>query len=75
MRLRVVPAMIQKHWKTEPLAEQLGISPDTLRRAAQRGELRPVRLGRDFLWPEDEVQRWLDRQRQPECVGEKMRAA
>lgn len=58
--------MIAKHWKTEPLAEHLGISADTLRRAAQRGELRPVRLGRDLLWPEPEVQRWLDMQRQPE---------
>ena len=57
---------IERHWKTEPLAEQLGISPDTLRRAAQRGEIRPVRLGRDLLWPESEVQRWLDAQRQPE---------
>lgn len=67
--------MIDKHWKTEPLAEQLGLSADTLRRAAQRGELRPVRVGRDLLWPESEVQRWLDKQRQPETVGEKTRAA
>lgn len=57
---------LDKHWKTEPLAQQLGIHPETLRRAAQRGELRPVRLGRDLLWPEQEVQRWLDEQRQPE---------
>lgn len=67
--------MIDKHYKTEPLAELLGISADTLRRAAQRGELRPVRLGRDLLWPESEVQAWLDRQRQPERVGRKARAA
>lgn len=58
--------MIEQHWKTEPLAERLGISAETLRRAAQRGEVRPVRLGRDLLWPESEVQRWLDAQRQPE---------
>lgn len=57
---------IDRHFKTEPLAKQLGISADTLRRAAQRGELRPVRLGRDLLWPESEVQQWLDRQRLPE---------
>jgi excisionase family DNA binding protein len=67
--------VIDKHWKTEPLAEQLGISSDTLRRAAQRGELRPVRLGRDLIWPESEVQRWLDARRQPESVGANTRAA
>jgi len=67
--------MIDRHMKTEPLAELLGISADTLRRAAQRGALRPVRLGRDLLWPEPEVQRWLDEQRQPESVGAKTRAA
>lgn len=67
--------MIPKHYKTEPLAELLGISADTLRRAAQRGELRPVRLGRDLLWPEPEVQRWLDNRRQSESVGAKTRAA
>jgi excisionase family DNA binding protein len=67
--------VIERHYKTEPLAELLGISADTLRRAAQRGELRPVRLGRDLLWPEPEVRRWLDSQRQPESVGRKTRAA
>jgi excisionase family DNA binding protein len=67
--------VIDKHWKTEPLAEQLGISADTLRRAAQRGEIRPVRLGRDLIWPESEVQRWLDARRQPESVGMNTRAA
>lgn len=58
--------VIQKHWKTEPLAEQLGISPDTLRRAAHRGELRPVVLGRDFLWSEPDVLAWLEKQRMPD---------
>lgn len=55
--------MIEKHWKTEPLAEQLGISADTLRRAAHRGELCPVVLGRDFLWSEPDVLAWLEAQK------------
>lgn len=57
--------MIERHFKTEPLAELLGISADTLRRAAQRGEIRPVRLGHDLIWPESEVERWLNERRQP----------
>jgi excisionase family DNA binding protein len=59
---------IERHMKTEPLAERLGISADTPRRAAQRGDLRPIRIGRNLFWPESEVQRWLDAQRQPERV-------
>lgn len=55
-----------KHWKTEPLAAQLGIHPETLRRAAGRGDLRPIRVGRDLLWPESEVIEWLERNRTPE---------
>lgn len=51
--------MIERHYKTPEIAKLLGIHPSTLRRAAQDGEIRPVRLGRDLLWPESEIQRWL----------------
>lgn len=50
--------MSDRHWKTEPLAEQLGISPDTLRRAAHRGELRPVVVRGELRWPEEEAFEW-----------------
>ncbi len=56
--------MIARHYKTHELAQLLGLHPETLRRAGQRGELRPVRIGRDLLWPEPEVQAWLDANRQ-----------
>lgn len=55
--------MIGRHYKTKPLAELLGISGETLRQAALRGELHPVRVGGDFIWPEEDVQAWLDRNR------------
>lgn len=51
--------MIGQHLKTTELAERLSIHPETLRRAAAKGELRPVRIGRDLIWPEEEVVRWL----------------
>lgn len=51
--------MIPQHYKTERMAERLDIHPETLRRAAARGELHPVRIGRDFIWQEDEVRAWL----------------
>lgn len=51
--------MIDQHFKTTDLAERLSIHPETLRRAAAKGELKPVRIGRDLIWPEEEVARWL----------------
>lgn len=59
--------MIERHYKTGEIAELLSLHPETLRRAAQRGELRPVRVGRDLLWPESEVQSWLDVNRQTDA--------
>jgi excisionase family DNA binding protein len=51
--------VIGQHLKTTELAERLSLNPETLRRAAARGELKPVRIGRDLIWPEEEVARWL----------------
>lgn len=56
-----------KHWKTEPLAEMLGVERKTLLRARDRGELHPTTAGRDLLWPEPEVIEWLERNK-PEPV-------
>jgi excisionase family DNA binding protein len=51
--------VIERHYKTRELAERLGIHPDTIRRAAQRGELESIRIGLDRIYSESAVQRWL----------------
>jgi excisionase family DNA binding protein len=51
--------VIERHYKTRELAEILGIHPDTIRRAAQRGELESVRIGLDRIYSESAVQRFL----------------
>lgn len=56
-------AAIVQHLKTPALARLLDLHPETLRRAAQRGELDPIRIGHDLIWPVNEVQAWLDRNR------------
>jgi excisionase family DNA binding protein len=55
--------VIEQHYKTEELAGRLALHPETLRRAAARGEVCPIRMGRDLLWPESEVERWLQTKR------------
>lgn len=52
--------MIERHYKTRELAELLGLHPETIRRAAQRGELESVRIGMDRIYAESAVERWLD---------------
>lgn len=51
--------MIERHYKTRELAEQLGVHPETIRRAAQRGELESVRIGLDRIYSESAINRWL----------------
>ncbi len=51
--------MIERHYKTRELAELLGIHPETIRRAAQRGQLESVRIGLDRIYAESAVQSWL----------------
>jgi excisionase family DNA binding protein len=51
--------VIERHYKTRELAEILGIHPDTIRRAAQRGELESIRIGLDRIYAETAVTRWL----------------
>ena len=52
--------MIERHYKTRELAEILGLHPETIRRAAQRGELESIRIGLDRIYAESAVNRWLD---------------
>ena len=52
--------MIERHYKTRELAKLLGLHPETIRRAAQRGELESVRIGMDRIYAESAVERWLD---------------
>jgi excisionase family DNA binding protein len=52
--------VIERHYKTRELAEILGLHPETIRRAAQRGELESIRIGLDRLYAESAVNRWLD---------------
>jgi excisionase family DNA binding protein len=63
--------VIERHYKTRELAELLGLHPETIRRAAQRGELESVRIGLDRIYSESAVQRWLDanRERAPIAPG------
>jgi excisionase family DNA binding protein len=51
--------VIERHYTTAELAEQLAVHPETIRRAAARGDLRSVRIGRDRRYPESGVQEWL----------------
>jgi excisionase family DNA binding protein len=51
--------MIERHYKTRELAKILGIHPDTIRRAAQRGELESIRIGLDRIYSESAIERFL----------------
>jgi excisionase family DNA binding protein len=51
--------MVERHYTTSELATLLSVHPETIRRAAARGELRSVRVGRDRRYSESAVQEWL----------------
>jgi len=55
--------VIERHYKTRELAELLGLHPETIRRAAQRGQLDSVRIGLDRIYPESAIQCWLETNR------------
>lgn len=61
--------MIEQHYKTRELAELLGLHPETIRRAAQRGQLESVRIGLDRIYPESAVQSWLAANRECAPLG------
>ena len=51
--------MIERHYKTRELAKLLGVHPDTIRRAAARGELESIRIGLDRIYAESAIERFL----------------
>jgi excisionase family DNA binding protein len=53
--------VIERHYTTRELAELLQVHPETIRRAAARGELRSVRVGSERRYPESAVKEWLSR--------------
>jgi excisionase family DNA binding protein len=53
--------MIERHYTTAQLAERLSVHPETIRRAARRGDLRSMRVGVDRRYPESAVSEWLER--------------
>jgi excisionase family DNA binding protein len=55
--------VIERHYKTRELAELLGLHPETIRRAAQRGQLQSIRIGLDRIYAESAVQGWLEANR------------
>jgi len=56
--------VIERHYKTREVAELLGLHPETIRRAAQRGQLDSVRIGLDRIYPESSIQCWLEANRE-----------
>ena len=51
--------MIERHYTTTELAELLAVHPETIRRAARRGELESLRVGLDRRYPQAAVLKWL----------------
>ena len=51
--------MIERHYTTSELAELLSVHPETIRRAARRGELRSIRVGIDRRYPLSAIKSWL----------------
>ena len=50
---------IERHYTTRELAELLNAHPETIRRAAAKGDLRSVRVGSERRYPEGAVKEWL----------------
>lgn len=51
---------IERHYSTRELSELLSCHPETVRRAAARGELKSVRVGRERRYPALAVRSWLE---------------
>jgi excisionase family DNA binding protein len=52
---------IERHYSTRELAELLSVHPETVRREAQRGRLRSVRVGHERRYPESGIREYLRR--------------
>jgi excisionase family DNA binding protein len=53
--------VIERHYTTRELAEQLSVNSETIRREAARGHLRSVRVGSERRYPESAVREYLQR--------------
>lgn len=52
---------IERYYKGRSLATLLSVHPETIRRAAERGELKSVRVGSERRYAESAVREWLER--------------
>lgn len=50
---------LEPHYTGRHLAELLAVNPETIRRAAAKGELKSVRVGPHRRYPESAVRDWL----------------
>ncbi len=50
---------LERHFKTQDLAELFAVHPETIRREAAKGKLRSVRVGSERRYPESAVREWL----------------
>jgi len=53
---------LERHYKTSELAESFNVDEETIRRAARRGDLRSVRIGRgtERRFPESAVREYQE---------------
>jgi len=58
--------VIEHHYSGRELAELLSVNPETIRREAQRGRLRSVRIGSERRYPESAVREYLENRADPE---------
>ena len=50
-------------WTTNRLAKAADVNPSSIRRLLAAGKLKGAKLGRDWIIPDDEAQRYLDARR------------
>ncbi len=51
--------MIQKHYSVQEVADQLGVSPDTVDRLAKKGAFDYVKLNRRKMIPEKAIENYI----------------
>lgn len=60
---------IEQHYTTRALAALLSANPETIRREAQRGRLRSVRIGSERRYPESAVRNYLENRTNAEAAA------
>jgi excisionase family DNA binding protein len=53
-------SILERHYTTAQVADLLAVNPETVRRAAARGDLLSRRIGRDRRYSESAVRDWLE---------------